>query len=414
LRIAYLINQYPAISHSFIRREILALEKLGFDVMRISLRGWDLELVDKEDFAERERTRYVLRTGALALLLAVVRMLLKRPIRVARALGMACQMSRGSNRPLTVHLAYLAEACSIEPWLREANVMHVHAHFGTNSAEVAMLAHILGGPRWSFTIHGPEEFEAVIPLHLVEKIARSCFAVSISSYGRSQLCRAINYNDWQKIHVVHCGLDPVFRIAPATSGVLPRRVVCVARLSPAKGHEILLEAARELATKGIDFQLILAGDGQLRSEIEARISQYNLTDRVKITGWLSGEQVRNEILASRALVLASYAEGLPVVIMEAMALRRPVIATYIAGIPELVRPGEDGWLVPASDKEALIEALRNCLEAPDELLKRMGESARERVLTRHDVNTEATKLQKLFQAEISEQHGPSYSGRAIR
>lgn len=146
MHIAYLVNRYPFVSHSFIRREILALERLGFDVMRISLRGWDGELVDLDDEAERKRTRYVLRSGATKLLVAIALMLLTRPVRFVRALRLACTMSRHAERPLPVHLAYLAEACCIEPWLRRASIRHLHAHFGTNPAEVAMLVHALGGP----------------------------------------------------------------------------------------------------------------------------------------------------------------------------------------------------------------------------------------------------------------------------
>lgn len=402
VRIAYLINQYPAISHSFIRREILALEQLGFDVMRISLRGWDRELADEEDWVERERTRYVLRARAATLLLAVARTLIARPVGFGRAVGMAWHMSRSSDRSLFVHLAYVAEACRIEPWLRAEGVKHLHAHFGTNSAEVAMLLHILGGPRWSFTVHGPEEFDKAPLLGLAEKVRRCSFVVAISSYGRAQIYRLVEPQYWQKVHLVHCGLDPIFRTAPATVGALPRRIVCVGRFSPQKGHFILLEAARRLAGQGHDFQLILAGDGELRPEIETQISQHKLTDRIQITGWISGKQVRDEILAARALVLPSFAEGLPVVIMEAMALRRPVISTFVAGIPELVRPGEDGWLVAAGDVEALVDAMRSCLQASPDAITRMGETARERVLARHDVNAEATKLQRLFDLDGSD------------
>jgi colanic acid/amylovoran biosynthesis glycosyltransferase len=396
MQIAYLINQYPAISHSFIRREILALEQLGFEVMRIALRGWDRELADQEDLVERERTRYVLQANALTLVSAVMLMLLLRPIRLVRTLGMAWHMSRSSERALHVHLAYVAEACRIEPWLRKAGVKHLHAHFGTNSAEVAMLVHMLGGPRWSFTAHGIETFDNPRLVGLTEKVLNCAFVVAVSSYGRAQIFRSVQPEYWHKVHLVHCGLDPAFRDAPVTTGTLPQRIVCVGRLSPEKGHFILLEAARRLAEQGLNFQLVLAGDGELRPEIESRIAQHKLTDKVHITGWVSGKQVRDEILRARALVLPSLAEGLPVVIMEAMALRRPVIATFIAGIPELVRPATDGWLVPAADVVALTDAMRTCLEAPPDEITRMGKAARERALVLHDVNSEAAKLQELF------------------
>jgi glycosyltransferase involved in cell wall biosynthesis len=134
----------------------------------------------------------------------------------------------------------------------------------------------------------------------------------------------------------------------------------------------------------------------MRADIEALTAHYDIQSRVRVTGWISGDQVRNEILAARALVLPTFAEGLPVVIMEAMALRRPVISTFVAGIPELVIPGEHGWLVPAGDVDALTEAMKACLDAPVDMLTQMGEAAQRRVLARHDVNTEAAKLAKLF------------------
>jgi len=400
MRIAYLINQYPKVSHSFIRREILALEKRGVEIMRISLRGWDLELVDEADFLERQRTRYVLRTHAFVLIFAMMRMFAKRPIRFLRAVGTAFKMNRPSLRPLYVHFAYLAEACRIEPWLRTARVEHVHAHFGTNSTEVAMLVKILGGPRFSFTVHGPEEFERATDLSLFEKISHATFVATVSQYGRAQLWRALPTVDWGKIHIIHCGLGED-SFGSSASLETPRQIVCVARLSEEKAHVLLIEAARRLAAQGIDFNLVLVGDGHLRAELEALIAHYNLADRIRITGWLSAKQVRDEILAARALVLPSLAEGLPVVIMEASALSRPTISTYVGGIPELVRPDENGWLIPPGDLESLIGALQACLEASPDQIRRMGEAARKRVLMQHDVNVEAEKLQRLIDAPVS-------------
>jgi glycosyltransferase involved in cell wall biosynthesis len=397
MRVAYLINQYPKVSHSFIRREILALERLGFDVVRIALRGWDSEVIDAADQTERARTRYVLRDGALLLVLAVTRMLLARPVRLIPAIALAWRMSRHAERPLSVHLAYVMEACRIEHWLRAADVQHVHAHFGTNSAEVAMLVHTLGGPNWSFTVHGPEEFDKAPSIALAEKVRACSFVVAVSSYGRSQLYRLVGHQHWSKVQVVHCGIEPAFHAVPASPVPDAPRLICVGRLSEQKGQLLLVEAARRLSLQAIDFELVLAGDGELRGEIEILITRYELTNRIRLTGWISSEQVRDEILAARALVLPSFAEGLPVVIMEAMALRRPVITTYIGGIPELVRPGEHGWLVPAGDVEALTEAMRACLNAPNEMLTRMGEAAHERVLTQHDLDAEAVKLAELFQ-----------------
>jgi glycosyltransferase involved in cell wall biosynthesis len=332
-------------------------------------------------------------------------MLLERPVHLMRTLTLVWRMGRRGERPLLVHLAYLAEACRIEPWLRAARVQHVHAHFGTNSAEVAMMVQVLGGPRWSFTVHGPEEFDKAHLIGLAEKIRHCAFVVAISSYGRSQLYRLVERQHWTKVQVVRCGLQSTFH--PETSRPIPaaRRLVCVGRLCEQKGQLLLVEAARRLAALGMEFELVLAGDGELRAEIMASIRRHQLQDQVHLTGWISGAEVREQILAARAVVLPSFAEGLPVVIMEAMALKRPVISTFVAGIPELVRPGEHGWLVPAGDVEALVEAIRACLDAPTDMLMRMGEAAHERVLARHDIDVEAAGLAKLFRVTLQKGSG---------
>ena len=404
MRIAYLVNQYPKVTHSFIRREILALERQGFEVVRIALRGWDAELVDPDDKAERERTRFVLRSGALALLGAVALMLFRRPVRLIRSLRLAWCMSCRAERPLPVHIAYLAEACLISTWLCETGVRHLHAHFGTNSAEVAMLVNALGGPPWSFTIHGPEEFDNAPLLGLAEKVRRCSFVVVVSSFGRSQLLRVVSRDHWSKVHVVHCGLDRAFFDMPASPPSEPRRLVCVGQLCARKGQLVLVEAMQLLAREGTTFELVLAGDGEMRGEIEMLSQAHRLAGCVRVTGWISGAEVRKEILAARALVMPSLAEGLPLVVMEAMALRRPVISTFIAGIPELVIPGEHGWLVPAGDVEALAAAIQACLKSSAAALQCMGDAARERVITRHDVDSEASKLADLFRRTITAEH----------
>ncbi|OYY92501.1 MAG: colanic acid biosynthesis glycosyltransferase WcaL [Hydrogenophilales bacterium 28-61-23] len=395
-RIAYFINQYPKVSHSFIRREILALERQGFEVQRIALRGWDSELVDAEDLREREQTRYVLKDAGFGLISALLRCALVTPNRFFSALALALRMGRQADRPWPFHLIYLAEACRIQPWMKDFNASHVHAHFGTNSAEVVMLAHVLGGPAYSFTVHGPEEFDKPKFIGLGEKIRRSAFVVAISSYGRSQLYRWVEHDQWQKIQVVHCGLERAFHaVTPVPLPETPR-MVCVGRICEQKGQLLLIEAAGRMAAKGIDFELVLAGDGEMRGEVEALIARHGIGQRVRITGWISADQVRDEILAARGLVLPSFAEGLPVVIMEAMALRRPVLTTFVAGIPELVMAGENGWLFPAGSVDALIEAMQAFLATPQATLARMGEAGYQRVRARHDIDIEAAKLVNLF------------------
>lgn len=398
MRIAYFINQYPKVSHSFIRREILALERQGVVIQRIALRGWDGELQDAEDLAERDKTQYVLQAGLKGLLKPLWQVLRAEPRRFAAALRLSLRLGLRGDRPLPYHLVYLAEACCVVQWLQAFGAEHVHAHFGTNSAEVVMLANALGGPPYSFTVHGPEEFDKPQFLHMGEKVRRSAFVAAVSSYGRSQLYRWVAHEHWAKVKVVHCGVEPAFhQVAPVPAPAAPR-LVCVGRLCEQKGQLLLLKAAQQLAGQGIDFELVLAGDGEMRAQIETLIARYGLQAQVRITGWISSAQVRDEILAARALVLPSFAEGLPVVIMEAMALRRPVLTTFVAGIPELVRPGENGWLFPAGAVDELAGAMADCLAQPAEVLQRMGEAARQRVLERHDIDREAAKLAHHFKA----------------
>lgn len=401
IRVAYLVNQYPKVSHSFIRREIQALERHGIEVLRYALRGWDAEIADAADAAERDRTRYVLREGMAGLVGAVMLTLVTSPARFLRSLALAVRLSKRADRSLPYHLVYFAEACRLVRWLHAAGARHLHAHFGTNAAEVAMLARVLGGPGYSFTVHGPEEFDRPEALHLREKIAGASFVVAISSYGRAQLMRWSAPGDWSRIEVVHCGVDAAFREVAVSPVPDVPRLVCVGRLCEQKGQLLLVEALGRLASREVACELVLAGDGEMRPEIEAAVARLELGHRVRITGWIDGARVQAEILASRALVLPSFAEGLPVVIMEALALRRPVLTTYVAGIPELVRPGESGWLVPAGDVEALTHAMTEVLACPPHELTRMGEAGRARVMERHSVDTEADKLAEHFKLALA-------------
>jgi glycosyltransferase involved in cell wall biosynthesis len=404
-RIAYFINQYPKVSHSFIRREIAAMEQLGFEVQRIALRGWDAEVVDEDDRSELSRTQYVLRNGMAGLIKPLFRLALDRPGKFFSALALAFKMAAKGERSLPYHLVYLAEAAQVMQWNTEFGATHIHAHFGTNSTEIVMLAHCLGGAPYSFTVHGPEEFDKPISLGLDEKIRRSAFVVAITSFCRSQLYRWVEQPYWDKVAVVHCGLDENFYAGAPAESAQALRLVCVGRLCEQKGQLLLVEAAQLLNRKGIDFELVLAGDGEMRPQIEDLIRRYGLSSKIRITGWISGKQVREELLAARALVLPSFAEGLPVVIMEAMALYRPVLTTYVAGIPELVNDEENGWLFPAGDIDRLAAAMEACLAASKEQLDRMGAAAHLRAVERHSIGTEALKLAQLVRKNVPAEAG---------
>ena len=412
MTIAYLVNQYPKVSHSFIRREIAGVEACGVKVARFSLRSSG-DLVDEADKREAGLTKAVLDIGKIGLLKHLLGVAATRPARFLSALRLTFQVGWHSERGIWRHLAYLAEACVLLQWFSDLGATHVHAHFGTNSTTVVMLCRALGGPPYSFTVHGPEEFDKATVLALGEKIKRAAFAVGVSCFGKSQLYRWCDRDYWSKIHVIHCGVDAAFLTEPPTPIPDKPRFACIGRLSEQKGHLLLLEAARILASKGFKFQLVLVGDGPLRPEIESAIAQYNLSDCIEIIGWANSEEVKQQILGARVLVLPSFAEGLPVVLMEALALGRPVISTYVAGIPELVEPGVSGWLVPPGSVVALVAAMQEALECPSKQLEQMGRAGAERVARQHDAVVEASKLATLFQANIDKSENQAIGTQQI-
>jgi len=404
MRIGYLVNQYPKVSHTFVRREIRALEARGVTVERFSVRDTSAEVKDDDDRAELVRTRVLLPTdraeAAAALASATARLAATRPGRFREASALAIAFAKKADRR-AVHGAYLGEAARLALWCDELGIEHLHAHFGTNSATVAALCHALGGPGFSFTAHGPEEFDRPDLLALDEKIARARFVVGVSSFGRSQLLRRTPAASWDKVKVVPCGVDDAFlsdRFLQPTAAA--RRLVCVGRLCEQKGQLLLVEAAALVRDRIGDFELVFVGDGEMRGVVEQRAAERGLTGLIRITGWAAGPEVRAELLAGRAMVLPSFAEGLPVVIMEALALERPVISTYVAGIPELVDAG-CGWMVPAGDVAALADAMVDALEADRETLVRLGQEGRRRVLARHDARLAAELLEGHFAAAIA-------------
>ncbi|MEO1621950.1 MAG: glycosyltransferase, partial [Cyanobacteria bacterium J06632_3] len=398
--VAYLINQYPKVSHSFIRREIAGLEASGVDVVRYSIRSCAEGLVDEADRAEQKKTRVLLdEFSILGLVGCLLLTFFQRPIAWLRCFGVLLKLSWRSQRSLPYHIAYFAEACVILRWTAQAGVSHVHTHFGTNATEAAMLCHMLGGPSYSFTVHGPTEFDRPLMLSLPEKISRATFVIAVSSFGKSQLCRWCGYQHWDKIHVVHCGVDQTFLTTHSEPMSPVPTLVCVGRLVEQKGQLLLLEAASRLSETGKEFRLLLVGDGELRPPLERLIEQFGLQQQVRITGWASSTEVRQLMLISRALVLPSFAEGLPVVLMESLALHRPVISTYIAGIPELVEPGVSGWLIPSGSVTDLAQAMAEALSLSQEALESMGQAGASRVVQSFNAKTEAKKLAKLFRQQ---------------
>ncbi|MDD7971605.1 glycosyltransferase family 4 protein [Roseinatronobacter alkalisoli] len=393
MQIAYLMNTYPVTSATFIRREIAALEAQGVSVRRFAVRPWDQQLVDDADRQEQTRTTYLLAPGGLRLVLLTMAESLRNPRGFWRAAKTAWTLYRNAGRGALVrHVAYLMEAVHLK---RLANgCTHVHAHFSTNTAAVALLCARLGGPGYSFTAHGPDEFLDPGAASLGLKLQMARFAVAITEFARVQLALAGGMGIWPKLHVVRCGVD-VTDLRPAPPPATDAPFVCVGRLCVQKAQEHIVAALADLHQTHPQARVILIGDGDTRPAITAAIARHGLGEHVELRGWADNAAVKDALSGARALLLPSFAEGLPIVIMEAHALGRPVISTYIAGIPELVDQ-QTGWLVPAGDVPALAAAMRACMDTPPEELASMGAMARARVEAAHDVTRNATDLKALF------------------
>jgi colanic acid/amylovoran biosynthesis glycosyltransferase len=410
VRIAYLTSTYPSVSHTFIRRELVELERQVGEIARFAIRHSPYKIVDEDDAREDGKTFRLLSQSKLQFAKVVAKRLLTHPRATLDGLRKAIDLGRKSQRGLPVHGAYFIEAMLLVDELQRRGIEHVHVHFGTNPAAVAQISRAMGGPPYSFTVHGPDELDAPLGLKLGSKIEDSAFVVAITNYCGAQLRRWVSHEHWDKIRVVHCTVGDEFFSESKPVDPRSKSLVCVGRLSPQKGQILLVEAFADAIDRGVDAQLVLAGDGEMRGEIERVAAARKLGDRLRITGWISGAQVREEILAARAMVLPSFAEGLPMVIMEAFALGRPVLTTYIAGIPELVVHKENGWLMPAGDASAITEAIIEIMRTPTEQLERMAAAGRDAVRKHHYTPTETARLAEHVRASIATEQlrgGPS-------
>ncbi len=412
MSVGYVMNTYPLPSTTFVRREIQALERSGLRIHRFAMRADVRPLADPQDVDEAARTEHLLRHGVAALIPTGLRWMAGRPGRALAALrlAMTCGARGSGGAPGTGgrlrHLVYLIEAAHLAHRCHTLGIRHVHAHFGTNATAVAMLAQVMDGPSYSFTTHGPEEFDAPRALALDLKIQRAAFVAAISSFGKSQLSRWVGADIWPRLTVVHCGIEPWKFPDPAPPPPGPPRLVAIGRLSEQKGFALLLEAIAIARAKVPDLRVELVGDGPLRDSLLAQAKYLKINDLVTFSGWKAEPEVRASLATAQALILPSFAEGLPMVIMEAFAAGRPAIATSIAGIPELVTP-DTGWLVPAGDPERLASAIADMAATSPERLTEMGHRARARVLARHDIDVEAARLATRFAVILSSVSPPA-------
>jgi colanic acid/amylovoran biosynthesis glycosyltransferase len=396
MKIAYLMNTYPLISTTFIRREIHALEELGVQVERFAVREWAEDLVDPMDIQERDRTSYLLTGNQSGLIGSFIKEFVVNPRGLFRGLTTAYRLWRDAGEGFVRHAAYLLEAVSLRQRMAAAQLQHVHVHFGTNAATVAMLSLAMGGGTYSFTAHGPDEFMDPARSRYDLLVHHSAFVAAISNFCRVQLARIAGMECWDKIEIVPCALDlREFPKGPENAD-RSQHLVCIGRLCPQKAQTLFPDAVEPLSDEFPGLKVVLVGDGETRAEIELKIAEKGLQKHFEFLGWCSNEEVRARLMGARAMLLPSFAEGLPVSIMEAFALRTPVISTYIAGIPELV-DSSCGWIIPAGDVSALTASIRSCLTTEDQALNSMGDIGRSRVEARHDVRRSAALLRDCFE-----------------
>ena len=395
MRIAYVVSRYPAVSHTFIQREVMALRRLGIGIDTFSIRRSDPpELLSKADRAEFASTFSILPARPGRLLAAHARAVLTRPHRYARALALSLRLGSVGARDRLWQLFYFVEAVMLWDECRRRGIRRVHAHFANVAADVAMLATELGGGgpdrdwSWSFTMHGPAELYELRRHRLAEKIEHASLVICISDFCRSQLMGLVDARHWPKLQTVRLGVD-VHAFRPAQPRIgddskRPLRVLCVGRLTPLKGQAVLLEAIAELKRRGVAAEVTMVVDGPSRDSLEELVRRLEVAPLVEFTGAVGQDEIRAHYAAADVFCLPSFAEGLPVVLMEAMAMGLPVVTTRITGTPELVEDGTSGRLVSPARSDQLADALAELACAP-ERARSIGRAGREKVRAEFDL-----------------------------
>jgi glycosyltransferase involved in cell wall biosynthesis len=392
-RTAYVVARYPAVSHTFVLREVLALRRRGIDVNTISIRRTEPEdLLSSVDRGEAARTFNVLPASAGAIAGAHVRTAARAPGAYLQTLALALRLSPPGVRGTLWQLFYFAEAMIVALHCQAEGVRHLHAHLANVAADVALLAARYGGMTWSFTMHGPTEFYDVREHRLPEKTRDADLVFCISDFARSQLMGMVEPEYWNKLEIVHCGVDPG-EFAPAPRSTRNDvTVLCVGRLVSVKGQGVLLEA---LARTSNDVRAEFVGDGPERARLERRACELGLDERVTFHGAVGQDRIRDLYAAADVFCLPSFAEGVPVVLMEAMAMNIPVVTCGVMGIPELVEHNVSGLLVPPGRVEPLADALMQ-LAGDTALRRRLGEGGRAKVQREFTVDESAERLEDLF------------------
>lgn len=390
--LAYLVSRYPAISHTFILREISRLRLLGHRIHTASINAPDRSLDDMDpvERGEAQATYFVKSDGIAGALGSLAYWAFHSPGRLLNAIALGVRMSglRG--------LAYAVEAAMVARWMRRLQLAHLHVHFGNAGASVGVLVKALNGCHLSYTIHGPDEFDDVEGQNLAQKMRAADAVVCISQFVRGQLMRISAPLDWAKFQVCRLGVDPrQFTFRSPTRGRSHIRMVCVGRLTPAKGQVLLVQACASLRDAGLDFSLKLVGEGPDRPRIEQAVAEHQLGDRIELTGALTQDGVRRVLTDADVFVLPSLAEGIPVVLMEAMSSGVPCVSTPVNGIPELIEHGKSGLLATPGDAQSLAEQLL-VLSRDEGLRCEIARAAQLKVQMQFDLSRNVRQLSGVF------------------
>ena len=405
LKLGYLISRYPAISHTFILREVLELRRAGIAIDVASINGLDraaAELTTQEQ-VESDKTFYVKKSGIAGALSSNLRVLVTRPVGYFRGLWYALRLGHSDPRRIAMGAFYFVEAAMVGRWMQRKHLRHLHIHFATPAATVGLILSRIFPFTISITVHGPDEFYDVSAYLLAEKIAGSRFLCVIGQFARSQLMKLSPVSEWAKIEVTPLGVDAnLFKPRPHRHLIDCLEVLCVGRLVPAKGQHILLAAVTRLIAEGRRVRLRLVGDGPDRGSLDEAVRAAQIQSHVIFDGAVNQDRIREIYQSADVFALASFAEGIPVVLMEAMAMEIPCIATWITGIPELIRDSIDGLLVAPSDEAGLADAMARLMD--DSALRlRLGVAGRARVIDQFDLERNVGHLARVFQARLHEE-----------
>ena len=394
LSVAYMTGEYPRATDTFIQREVAALRALGHHVQTFSVRMPALnENAQAEILAERRSTIYLLPPRQL--ITAHLAQVLSSPRRYFAALALAWTICPPGIRAMMRHVAYFAEAAMLVRLLEKHRLSHLHNHYADSSCSVAVIAAVMGGFTFSFTIHGPTEFYDPRFWRIDEKVRRALFVNCISYFCRSQVMLFASPDCWGKLRIVHCGVDPNAFAVKKHQG-RGSRLLFVGRLAAIKGLPIILDVLAKLEGATLD----IAGDGPDRQLLEEKVRALNLSSRVRFLGHQSQQQIRELLKQADVFVMSSFAEGLPVVLMEALAAGIPVVAPRITGIPELVRDGQSGFLVAPGDTNEMAMAIDRLLRDA-ELRNRFAVAGRRDVEHEFNIHTEAQWLAEVLSSAIA-------------